>query len=89
MAIGAKNEPTKVPGKGLSSGGKVQGLQHMHMRADEMASHDSGMAGETRPGAWPASPVHAGGLMSKDEAPAGDANMHPGLGPIEVPGKGL
>jgi hypothetical protein len=84
-----KNEPTKVPGKGLEKGGKVQGLQHMHMRADEMAAHDTGTKGMMS--GYPTSPPHDNpNLESPVEASNPESmNMSPGLGPIEVPGKGL
>jgi hypothetical protein len=88
MAIGAKNEPTKVPGKGVSKGGKVGSLQHMHMRADEMAAHDSGM--KPSQAGYPSSPPHEGpNLNSAGPGPVGNENMQAGLGPIDVPGKGL
>jgi hypothetical protein len=95
MSLGfPKNEPKEVPGKGLSKGGKVEGLQHMHMRADEMASHDTGV--KASPGdVYPASPAHAESInLENAESHANkitpnDANMSAGLGPIEVPGKGL
>lgn len=83
-----KNEPTSVPGKGLSSGGKVAGLQHMHMTADKMAPHDTGL--KSTVGGYPTSPSHPSpNLESKIEDVAPDSNMSRGLGPIPVPGKGL
>lgn len=97
MALGfPKNEPKSVPGKGLSEGGKVEGLQSMHKPADSMASHDmntksGGSVGST----WPASPAHDCPItLENAESVANkitpnDSNMNAGLGPIEVPGTGL
>jgi hypothetical protein len=89
-----KNEPHSVPGKGLGSGGKTEGLQHMHMTADKMAPHDTGMM--AKPGdPYPASPAHAESRTLEnseriaDQITPNDSNMSAGLGPIDVPGKGL
>ena len=95
MSLGfPKNEPTSIPGSGVGKGGKTEGLQHMHMRADEMAAHDTGVkAASGDP--YPASPAHADGVNLEnaeshaDAIAPNDSNMSSGQGGIEVPGKGL
>lgn len=83
-----------VPGKGVAMGGKTAGLREMnlsqHRPADEMASHESGMKSGDRGFGWPNSPPHAGPNLESDVPGASNSeNMSAGLGPIEVPGKGL
>lgn len=84
-----KNSPTKVPGKAIASaGGKTGSLQHTKV-ADQMAAHNIGLMSGHSEGSSPCSPKHPGPNLESgvESSPAG--NTQTGLGPIDVPGKGL
>jgi hypothetical protein len=85
-----KNSPNKVPGKAIAtSGGKTGPLQTMKVTSEMPGGHEGVMSGHSE-GSWPNSPTHAGpNLESAVVKTPNDSNMSAGLGPNDVPGKGL
>lgn len=59
----------------------AQNYDSMHGPADEMADHDEGLRDPA--------PKHRVNLETPIDDGGMDENMQPGLGPNEIPGKGL